>query len=281
MNRTSDWYTVDRIAPESYQITEAEGVLRCNSFLIDGGDEALLIDTGLGIGDLRSVVEELVDGPVRVLLSHSHWDHIGAAHQFQEAVVHERERADDERVTIDTLSDEFVERPIQFVRSWTDAGNGFPDGFDPESYDVPPVENVGTVSPGDVLRVGDRSLELLHIPGHSPGQLAALDRDTGVLYGADVIGIGADLYAHFQDSDVAAYADAVADLADAYHEGAFDVLATGHNEPYRGDEIAVLDDIHAALGEILDDTAEYEVIETDWGPARRYEFDEFAVLTDD
>jgi len=279
MNPTTDWYEIAEIAPDSYQLTEARDALQCNSFVVDGGDEALVIDTGLGIGDLRATVATVTDAAPRLFLTHSHWDHIGAAHQFDDVVVDPRERTADDRVTIDTLSDEFVDRPAQFVENWRALGRSFPDGFDPDAYALPPAEGVGTVEAGDVLTVGDHELELLFLPGHSPGQLAALDRETGVLYGADAIGIGRSLYAHFQDSNVERYVDTFETLVDRHEAGAFDTMATGHNDPIRGDDLAILEAMRVALGDILDDAAAYEIVETDWGPARQYEFDGFTVLT--
>lgn len=280
MNATTDWYEVTEIAQTSYQLTEAKAALPCNSFVIDGGEEVLLIDTGLGIGNLRATITDIVDQVPRVLLTHSHWDHIGAAHQFDDVVIDDRERTDDGQVTIDVLSDEFVERPDQFTTNWWDLGKSFPDEFNPHTYDIKPINDVGTVEPGQILTVGDHDLELLHVPGHSPGQLAALDRRAGILYGADVVGIGGSLYAHFQDSDVEAYANTFERLVDLHEAGAFDVLATGHNAPYQGNDLAVLEEMQVALDDILNDSVKYEVVETDWGPARQYEFGEFTVLTD-
>lgn len=279
MNPTSDWYELEEIADRSYQLTEGRGALPCNSFLLDGSEEALLIDTGLGIGDLYRFAGELVDAVPSVFLTHSHWDHIGAAHQFDDVVIDDRERTSDGRVTIDVLSDEFVDRPSEFVASWRELSRSFPNAFDPDSYDIPPTDGVGTVAPGDELVVGDHELELIHVPGHSPGQLAALDAGRGVLYGADAIGIDASLYAHFQDSDVETYVDTFETLVDLHASGAFDTLATGHNDPIHGTDLKVLEEMRVALGDILDGTAAYEVVDTDWGPARNYTFDGFTVLT--
>jgi glyoxylase-like metal-dependent hydrolase (beta-lactamase superfamily II) len=279
VNATTDWYETAEIAPGCYQLTEARAALPCNAFLIEDGGEALVIDTGLGVGDLRAMAAGLVDATPRVLLTHSHWDHIGAAHQFDDVLAPAREQIDG-TVSIDVLSEEFVDRPGQFVANWRELGKSFPEGFDPDAYDIEPVHGVDAVAPGDRITVGERDLELLHVPGHSPGQLAALDGEAGILYGADVVGIGGSLYAHFQDSDVRTYIDTFAELVDLREAGAFDVLATGHNDPYRGDDLDVLEEMRVALGDILDDTADYEVVETDWGPARQYDFGAFTVLTD-
>lgn len=53
-------------------------------YLVVGSERAVLIDTGCGIGDLRSFVEQLTDKPVTVLLTHGHLDHAPGAVQFDE-----------------------------------------------------------------------------------------------------------------------------------------------------------------------------------------------------
>lgn len=279
MNDTGDWFTVERIADGTHLISEGEGVLRCNAFVIGDGDEALLVDTGLGIGDLRSVAEDIAETDVRVLLTHSHWDHIGAAHQFDDVVINPLERAADGSVSLDVLADSYEQRPREFVAEWLDQGRAFPDGFDHESYSIEPIHDVGAVEPGDELAVGDRTLELLPIPGHTPGQLAVLDRETGVCHAADVVEPGVEVFAHFTDSDLGAYRESVDRLIDLRDDGAFDTLTISHGDPFRGDDLSVLDDVERALAAVANDEASYEVIETSWGPTREHSVDGIVVLT--
>src|SRR5699024_1665588 len=47
------------------------------SYIVKGSDRAVLIDTGFGYGDLKSVVDELIDLPYDVICSHGHPDHAG------------------------------------------------------------------------------------------------------------------------------------------------------------------------------------------------------------
>lgn len=56
-----------------------------------GRESAALIDTGLGVAQIRSVVQDLTDLPVKVLTTHVHWDHIGGHGSFVEIAVHEKE----------------------------------------------------------------------------------------------------------------------------------------------------------------------------------------------
>jgi len=77
-----DWFDVYRIDDEIYAIYEPGQFEEVISFLIIGGDFALMFDTGLGIGDIRNVVDQLTDLNVVVLNSHTHYDHIGGNHLF-------------------------------------------------------------------------------------------------------------------------------------------------------------------------------------------------------
>ena len=117
------------------------------------------------------------------------------------------------------------------------------------------------------------------MPGHSPGQLAAIDEQAGVCFGADVVGIDKNVYAHFQHCDLEAYRQAVATLIDNRDAQRFDTLCSGHNEPFVGDELSILDAVHDGLERVIAGSASGTVVDTDWGPANRYSFDEFVVLT--
>ena len=77
-----DWFEVYAIDDDIFAIYEPGQFEEVMSFLIVGEDQALLFDTGLGIGDMRSVVTELTDRDIIVLNSHTHYDHIGSNYQF-------------------------------------------------------------------------------------------------------------------------------------------------------------------------------------------------------
>ena len=53
------------------------------AYLAEGEEKAVLIDTGCGLGDLRSYVKSLTDKPITVLLTHGHLDHAPGAVQFE------------------------------------------------------------------------------------------------------------------------------------------------------------------------------------------------------
>lgn len=273
MNATDDWYDVETLSEHSYRI--AEGVI-FNSYLVEGTDRAVLIDAGGGFGDLRGMVSQLTDLPVTLLVSHSHWDHIGAAAQFDDVLVHERELTDG-RIEPASLGRGGGYGPAQFAADWRQAGRDFPDGVDIESFDIEPVGDPATVEAGDELDLGDRTLELHAIPGHSPGQLAALDRADGILYGADLVHRDHGLYIHFDGCDIHDYVDTLERVVGLRDAGAFDTLYIAHDRPLSGDGLTLLDELLVGLEAILNDEMEGEVTED--GTAREYEIADVSVLT--
>lgn len=270
MNSTDDWYDVEAIGDGSYRI--AEGVI-FGSYLLVGDERALLIDAGAGVGDLRGLIDGMVDVPVTLLASHAHWDHVGNAAQFDDVVADERER-DGDRLVPSGLA----YGPADWVADWKAAGNSFPDGFDPGTFDVEPTTGVGTVSPGETIDLGRRELELFHVPGHSPGQLAVLDREAAALYGADVVHNDHGLYVHFEGCDVRDYVDTFDRLIELREDGGFETLYLSHARALAGDDLSLLEAFRDGLEAALDGELDYEPID-EGVPAREYEIAGKTVLT--
>jgi len=78
----SDWFETYRLAPGVTAIYEPWQWQEVISYLIEGEEQALLFDTGNGIGDIAAVVRALTSKPVAVLNSHSHYDHVGGNYAF-------------------------------------------------------------------------------------------------------------------------------------------------------------------------------------------------------
>lgn len=73
-------------------ITRIRGVIGENMYLIEGRHQALLIDTGCGIGDIAGFVRTLTDKPLTVALTHNHYDHCGGMYRFSKVHLNEKER---------------------------------------------------------------------------------------------------------------------------------------------------------------------------------------------
>src|SRR5437016_5734678 len=81
----TDWFATRELEHGIYLISEPAHV---NSFLIEGDTAAALIDTGLGIGNIRQAIEALTRHDVFALNTHYHFDHTGGNHWFSTRLIH-------------------------------------------------------------------------------------------------------------------------------------------------------------------------------------------------
>src|SRR5688572_30741691 len=87
------WFEVWEIEPGVFAIEEPFHKERVKSYLVVGSGRAVLIDTGMGVGDISNVARSLTKLPVSVINSHAHWDHIGGNWRFSEIAIHRSEAA--------------------------------------------------------------------------------------------------------------------------------------------------------------------------------------------
>ena len=202
------WFEVRRPEAGVFTIGEPLHVEAVKSSLVVGEERAVLIDTGMGVADVRALVASLTDRPVTVINSHAHWDHIGGNRLFAghaEILIHEAEAT--------ALAAGVGNVKLRAAFAPEHLRGPLPDGFDVEAVAFPPVAATGTLRGGEVFDLGGRSLEVLHTPGHSPGGIVLFDRANGVLFGTDVA-YADDLYAFGQDADLGAYRATMARLAE-------------------------------------------------------------------
>jgi glyoxylase-like metal-dependent hydrolase (beta-lactamase superfamily II) len=66
--------------------------------------------------------------------------------------------------------------------------------YDPGSYRLRGGSPTRLVTERDVIDLGDRQFELLHLPGHSEGSLCVWERATGMLFTGDLVYDGPLVY---------------------------------------------------------------------------------------
>jgi glyoxylase-like metal-dependent hydrolase (beta-lactamase superfamily II) len=172
------WFNARKVEPGVHIIEESYQVEQVKSYLVEGSERAVLIDTGCGVGDLRRLVESLTSLPILVVNSHAHWDHIGSNHQFDGIWIHEAE-ADVLELGVPNSKLRPCFQPDQLT-------GPLPEGIDPETLTFPPTKATRRLVDGDVIELGDRTLEVIHGPGHSAGGISLLDAANGFLFSTDV-----------------------------------------------------------------------------------------------
>lgn len=205
------WHAVTRIVPDVYRISEPLGAIEprfgvktVNSYLVVGRERAALIDSGLGIGDLRAEVEKATSLPCLVLNTHSHWDHIGANAQFDETAVHELEA--------EQVAQEPNVAPIRKAMRKPPAQATLPPAFDPAGYRVRTRPATRILRDNDLVDLGHRTLQVLHIPGHSAGHVAYHDEANGLLFTGDTACLS-PVYACFAGGDPTALLESARRMA--------------------------------------------------------------------
>ena len=176
------WYETQRLGDGITLIREShiKPFFRCNIWHVRGRDCDMLVDSGMGVVSLRDHVRLVCERPLLAVASHAHFDHIGGHHEFTERAVHAAEAEilayPSRRNTVadNWVSDEMFEiLPTPNYRA--------------ADYEVQPAPATRLLREGDVVDLGDRHFEVIHLPGHSPGSIALWEQASGILFSGDVV----------------------------------------------------------------------------------------------
>src|SRR5215469_5669514 len=186
--------------------------IRCNIWHVRGRSRDLIVDTGSGLSPLRRAIVDLIARPLAAVATHIHYDHVGGLYEFDERLMHHLEAS----------------RMNPYLEFHPLRASDFPESFRPYLaadstgasdllLDARPTENwtagdyaIASTTPtrrlaeGDVIDLGDRAFEVMHLPGHSPGSIGLWEPRTGVLFAGDAIYDG-PLLDMLPDSSVSDY----------------------------------------------------------------------------
>jgi glyoxylase-like metal-dependent hydrolase (beta-lactamase superfamily II) len=138
----------------------------CFLFRRDGSQQALLVDPGDEAERILGAVDELGVKVEAILLTHTHFDHVGAVAPVA--------RATGAPVYCPQLEVPVLASIMDYV-PWP--------GFGPfESYDADE-----TVEGGETLRLAGMDIDVHFVPGHSPGHVAYSIADEHALFSGDVL----------------------------------------------------------------------------------------------
>jgi glyoxylase-like metal-dependent hydrolase (beta-lactamase superfamily II) len=160
-------------------------------FILAGKEKALIIDTGMSGLPVRDIARQAADLPLMLLNTHADGDHTGGNDAFDEFYMHP--------------SEAIVYHKIQ-------KGKG----------------RMLPVFDGDLIDLGGRTVEVVHVPGHTPGSITVLDKEERCLIGGDPIQEDGDIYMFGLHRDMEAY---IAGLERLWQrEKEFDFIYPSHAE---------------------------------------------------
>ena len=183
------------------------GPVQENTWLVrrDGADRALMIDPGDEADRLLGVMEELGVGLDAILLTHTHFDHVGAVAPVARAT---GAPVYCPKIEVGVLAD------IMSFVPWA--------GFGPfESYDADE-----TLEGGERLSLAGLDIDVIFTPGHSPGHVTYAVEGEGALLSGDVLFQGSVGRTDLPGGDTATLMASIAGLLDRFDDDT--VVYPGH-----------------------------------------------------
>lgn len=172
------WFEVYKVASGVFAIYEPHQAEETISYLIVGTKQALLFDTGMGIGDIHKVVRQLTSRPIVVLNSHTHNDHVGGNWQF--SFIFGMDTAFTRANAKGSRDDAQAEIAPGMI-----CGE-LPRGFNPKTYATKPWHVSLWVHDTFKISLGhDHDVEIIGTPGHTPDSISLLDHSNGLLFTGD------------------------------------------------------------------------------------------------
>ena len=199
------------LAVEKYEL----GPIGTNGYLVRADGEALdavVIDPGAEAATLLQSLERLQSRCVAILITHGHWDHLGAVAELADATGAPVYMAEDERVLLEDLN-----------------------SFTPPGVELRPYSPDVGLSGDETLELAGISFQALRVPGHSPAHLAYYA--DGCLFSGDVLFAGSVGRTDLPGADWETLVESIRMLADRFPPET--VVYTGHGpETTLGAELA-------------------------------------------
>lgn len=164
------WYAIEKIDEQTIIIGEPKSSQYNLSYLIIGENEAILFDTGAGergddVQSIGAVVKKFSNKPVRVVISHFHYDHTGGVDEFDGVTMidlpHIRAKIEDGAYQVSALENAGTQRPLLTVNAW--------------------------VKHNEVIDLGNRKIQFVNTPGHTPESVSLIDHHRKYAFTGDLI----------------------------------------------------------------------------------------------
>ena len=226
-SRLTRLYPMVQIKKGIWEIDEFD---MASMYLIEGTERAMLIDTGMGAGDLRGAVEMITDKPLVVVHTHGHIDHTGNARQFEEVWIHpadahmpmpeslERRRSDAEHI---------AQRQKGNIGAPYNMFHLYPYDINVDLRDTTsePMPVVRFLEDGQRFDLGGRVITVYECPGHTAGEVVLLDETDRMLFAGDALNYNLLLLGGVPLEQTLAAMRRLRDLSDRY-----DGIWNGHHD---------------------------------------------------
>ncbi|HEU0304312.1 MAG TPA: MBL fold metallo-hydrolase [Gaiellaceae bacterium] len=175
--------------------------------------EAVVVDPGGGASELRLELARMGASCVAILVTHTHWDHLGGVADLAEGTEAPVYAPELEREVIERPNDYYAQVGVA-IRGWT-----------PEH----------TVAGGETVEAAGITFDVVHVPGHSPGHLAYYADSS--LFSGDVLFAGSVGRTDLPFGDWDTLLESIRLLMERYPPDT--VVYSGHGPPTTlGDELA-------------------------------------------
>lgn len=259
------WYVPYQINENTYAILALKHWQETVSYLFVGTEKALLIDTGMGFGNIKDAVDAITNLPIIVANSHTHYDHVSNNYLFD---------------TVYGRDHEFTKKNASGhpKSTWQNAlqpsavSGPLPEGFSFEKYESKSFKITKYLKDGEKIDLGGREIEVIFTPGHTPDGMLFFDRAARLLSTGDTF-YPSTLWAHRSDADFKDYITSAKKMAEMENDVKY--ILPGHGEIVANPNF--LGELYKAFEAMRDPNTPFEKQEA----RRRYEFDGFAALVKD
>lgn len=191
---STDWFCVKQLESDIWAIREPNHSQDVLCYFVKGSRQNVLIDTGMGLANLRDVIPEQ---EVTVLLTHSHWDHMGGVSLFPRVSIlnHPYETG---RLSRGWLPSEMCGFEAE------EFAVPMPKNFSRRTFQISNFSSFSTFEDSQEIDLGDKHLSVVHTPGHTPGSVCFYLKEPGFLFSGDTLYPGPE-YLHLPESSLEDY----------------------------------------------------------------------------
>ena len=151
-------YRIDMLRPGVWKLQDYTG---SSFYVVEGTRAALVIDTGFGAELVTPWIRKITSLPLELALTHCHGDHMYHADEFKTVYLSAKEK-----------------EPLERMKKTMLAGRDI-------DYD-----SLQDIPDGTVIDLGGLGIEVMELPGHTPGSVLFIDHTHKVIFTGDAIGSG-------------------------------------------------------------------------------------------